>query len=997
MKNKFRIVNLLLTFVMIISLSTQNNILINDLDVFATETKSETTKTTETAKSDKTNKPNENAEKTDEKFVPNFTFPDELRSVTITPGYDFYKTKGQSATKTKSEIQNIINDVNSFQLNSIVIDTNYNNKAYYTSDVIPTEEETALKMLIEEAKKNYLFVYVNFDINFVLNEFPKDNLQEKINYLTSIAYKFSREYMVDGVILEGYYANKDISNYGTYINNGSGIGFENYLLENGAYIFSLVSDSIHKSDNTIPVGITISNAWANSSSNKKGSNTHDNFEALNDGYADTISYLKENYADFIMLKTTGSLTDSKMPFSTVTKWWSNQAKENDIPLFISHANEKIGTSAQGWSFSDQIVKQLLDVKKMPKYSGSTFNSLQQLRNNTSSTNAMIKFYQNQIDKNSLLNELEINSPTKTTYTTYEPNVKFQGSFDSNFDVTFNDKPIKLNKAGYFYYELPLEVGLNTFKIENKGKVIIYRITRKIKVLKSVTPTAALKIDGKTKVSVSAIAYKGSVVRAKFNGSTITLKENTASDNIDINSSYAEFTGSFNTPKGVIGSEKKLGSIAFYASYKGANHESRTGASVRLNALPEKPKPEVVLPDVSKGTQGNPTIPQPQTPPEPESGKTSLLKITTDCAKIYDATNTYKYPVPRSRLPVGTYDIFKSTSGYYYTTLSGRRIPKSYAQKIDNQNPILNNEILFKQASVVNYDTILKFKLNTPVPIDVSYSPCKYYKGRFGDYKVDFNSNQIILTFDYVTKHDYNVNLPSASIFSSAKWSYTKVNDNYYRQHLTLTLKKSGAYSGVSYNYTNDGTLTVRFNGHPKTLKGAVIVVDPGHGLVGNNKNDPGAQGHVIERDINLQVAKIVESKLKNLGATIHRLKTENTNYITQYRADYARKYKPDMYISIHCNAAGSSAKGSEAFYFYPFSQPLAKYMANNLSTALETTNRGNFYNEYWVTLQEEFPSTLIELGFVTNENEAMKLADETYQNKIADSIIESIKQYLSNN
>ena len=111
----------------------------------------------------------------------------------------------------------------------------------------------------------------------------------------------------------------------------SGIGFENWLLENGAYVFSVASQTIHKTDNSIPVGISIVNAWANSSQNENGSDTSDSFQALTDGYSDTVSYLKNGYADFIMLNTTGSLTDSAMPFKTVVEWWSGKAVESDIP------------------------------------------------------------------------------------------------------------------------------------------------------------------------------------------------------------------------------------------------------------------------------------------------------------------------------------------------------------------------------------------------------------------------------------------------------------------------------------------------------------------------------------------------------------------------------------------------------------------------------------------------------------------------------------------
>ena len=80
-------------------------------------------------------------------------------------------------------------------------------------------------MLMEAAKKSYFFVYMDFNINFVLNQFETEDLQTRINFLTHIAHKFSREYLSDGIILDGYYSKKTLENYDFYMKNGSGIGF----------------------------------------------------------------------------------------------------------------------------------------------------------------------------------------------------------------------------------------------------------------------------------------------------------------------------------------------------------------------------------------------------------------------------------------------------------------------------------------------------------------------------------------------------------------------------------------------------------------------------------------------------------------------------------------------------------------------------------------------------------------------------------------------------
>ena len=117
-------------------------------------------------------------------------------------------------------------------------------------------------------------------------------------------------------------------------------------------------------------------------------------------------------------------------------------------------------------------------------------------------------------------------PKKQTYITYEPTVKFQGSFDENFDIYFNGEKIQLNEAGNFYFEEDLDVGLNTFTFKNKAKTVTYKITRRVKVLQSAEPEEGteLRVEGTTKISVNVIAYSGSKVTATLNGEKIKLTE-----------------------------------------------------------------------------------------------------------------------------------------------------------------------------------------------------------------------------------------------------------------------------------------------------------------------------------------------------------------------------------------------------------------------------------------------------------------------------------------
>ena len=169
--------------------------------------------------------------------------------------------------------------------------------------------------------------------------------------------------------------------------------------------------------------------------------------------------------------------------------------------------------------------------------------------------------------------------------------------------------------------------------------------------------------------------------------------------------------------------------------------------------------------------------------------------------------------------------------------------------------------------------------------------------------------------------------------------------------------------------------------------------------------DPGAVGHVLEQEINIALSRKLTERLQAAGAIVYMLPTDTT-YINLYdRSEYARQYNPDMYIAIHCNSVskGEGVKGVEAYYFTPFSQPLASLVSENMADYYRdyvymdgvNRNRGAKYNYFAVTLEQEFPSILVESGFITDYEEAMALNDPDVQYGLADAITNAVIEYFA--
>lgn len=100
---------------------------------------------------------------------------------------------------------------------------------------------------------------------------------------------------------------------------------------------------------------------------------------------------------------------------------------------------------------------------------------------------------------------------------------------------------------------------------------------------------------------------------------------------------------------------------------------------------------------------------------------------------------------------------------------------------------------------------------------------------------------------------------------------------------------------------------------PKTM---VIVLDPGHG--GDDEGSSKKEYGLIERDLNLEVAKYCKQALESQDSSIkvEMTRTDNkANPGLQERVSIAKGYGATLFVSIHMNSATTeTAKGAEVYY-----------------------------------------------------------------------------------
>lgn len=203
--------------------------------------------------------------------------------------------------------------------------------------------------------------------------------------------------------------------------------------------------------------------------------------------------------------------------------------------------------------------------------------------------------------------------------------------------------------------------------------------------------------------------------------------------------------------------------------------------------------------------------------------------------------------------------------------------------------------------------------------------------------------------------------------------------------------------------TNPGNVKPHPPTNNGTLKNKVIVVDPGHG--GSN---PGAvANNSKESDNNLAVALKLRDKLVQAGATVLMTRDSDRTVGSEglslseelgARVTIAEENHADIFVSIHSNDnSDSSIKGAMTFYQNGKSSTLASEIENSLVSETGAVDKGTSSANFHVLRNTSMPSTLVEMGFVSNKEEASQLNSDSYRNKLAQGIFTGIVNYFNNN
>lgn len=218
-----------------------------------------------------------------------------------------------------------------------------------------------------------------------------------------------------------------------------------------------------------------------------------------------------------------------------------------------------------------------------------------------------------------------------------------------------------------------------------------------------------------------------------------------------------------------------------------------------------------------------------------------------------------------------------------------------------------------------------------------------------------------------------------------------------------------------------------------------IIIDPGHG-----GRDPGATSpysRLYEKDVNLEIAKRLKSLLvRNLDVEVLMTRESDKFIELKNRTKFANSHDGKLFISIHCNGnesrrvrgtstyilgtartdealAVAEAENSvieleesqEAYQEYQDaahiinaiaqsaylaeSEELARLVTKKISDRTKVPNQGVHQGLFHVLMGAAMPRILVETAYISNAHEEKLLKTRNVQQKIAEAIYESIKEF----
>ncbi len=249
---------------------------------------------------------------------------------------------------------------------------------------------------------------------------------------------------------------------------------------------------------------------------------------------------------------------------------------------------------------------------------------------------------------------------------------------------------------------------------------------------------------------------------------------------------------------------------------------------------------------------------------------------------------------------------------------------------------------------------------------------------------------MIQLFGVQSNTNWITNLSSAKGIKDVSWQQTE--DDVVQIKIELQQHQQLGYS-IGY-IGNRLVLSIKRKPEHAHVHDFVVAIDAGHG--GTNTGASGVKSNVLEKNYTILFAKELEKLLEKKNIRTIMVRTGDTTIENKDRLLFLKQQHPDLLISFHLNSSSRpSARGVSTYYrhvgFRQLSQSILKQMLE-IDNLPEFGNVGSF--NFQLVQPTEFPACLVEVAFLSNEQDEQMILDKSFREKVAHKVYDGIVQWL---
>ncbi len=403
-------------------------------------------------------------------------------------------------------------------------------------------------------------------------------------------------------------------------------------------------------------------------------------------------------------------------------------------------------------------------------------------------------------------------------------------------------------------------------------------------------------------------------------------------------------------------------------------------------------------------------------------------------------------------------------GYFnlFTIIENRGGSYRWNQFCELEADVNNKHYIFiPESPVINIDgKYINLPLSIKLYNDTLYFPEAYVDTVFGKsevvitkpgsvriygYRIKGNDKKVVVTINITGKFDYYDNWTDMRVYEikiKGKLMTKVMAKGLIR---SVEVSESGGYTVFSFHlkdrsyiYLKESKNGIQLTFERKTNRVKKIVIDPGHGGMDAGAIGPGG---TKEKNINLELARLLYRKLKKAGYDVYLTRNSDVFIPLSQRTKFANKKGADLFISIHCNAnRNKKIRGMEVYflshsrttweravamrenasirferkdtslanlsqveliladmaqnYFLKESSRLAELIVENATKVSGLKNKGPKQAGFYVLRGSYMPAVLIETGFISNPAEEKLLNDPSFRKKVIDGVYKGIIKFI---